>query len=72
VEAYDTKELTRLLGDLKDRWPDEENVILVPESDIEYSVLIMTMDSARDDPNNTTGGKARELFPYVVIAGGAE
>ena len=71
VEAYDTKELTRLLGELKDRWPDEENVILVPESDIPYDVLILTMDATRNDPSNTTGGKARELFPYVVIAGGA-
>lgn len=71
-EAYDTKELTRLLGELKDRWPDEENVILVPESDVEYEVLILTMDAARNDPTNTSGGKARDLFPYVVIAGGAE
>ncbi|MFT4627789.1 MAG: hypothetical protein ACI8PZ_006476 [Myxococcota bacterium] len=72
VAAYDTKELTRLLGKLKDGWPDEENVILVPESDVAYEVLIMTMDATRNDPSNTDGGKARELFPYVVIAGGAE
>lgn len=69
-DSYDAKELTRLLGTIKDRYEDEENVILVPESAIPYEVLIITMDATRADPTVTEGGKARLLFPFVVIAGG--
>jgi biopolymer transport protein TolR len=72
TDAYDKKELTRILGTIKDRFPDEENVILVPESEVPYEVLILTMDSTRDDPDTKEDGKARLLFPFVVIAGGAQ
>jgi hypothetical protein len=71
-DTYDRDELTRLLGQIKDRFPDEENVILVPESEIPYEVLIITMDTTRDDPKTKVDGKVRLLFPYVVIAGGAQ
>ena len=64
ASSYDIDELSRLLRDIKDRWPDEENVILVPESDIKYEVLINTMDATRKD-------KTGDLFLLVVIAGGA-
>src|SRR5690606_35525907 len=69
-DTYDTKELTRLLGQVKDRFEDEENVILVPEVQIPYEVLVLTMDATREDLANTSGGEPRLLFPYVVIAGG--
>jgi biopolymer transport protein ExbD len=72
AEAYDTKKLTEMLGQIKDEYPDEENVILVPESSIPYEVLIATMDSTREDPDTKVAEKARELFPYVVIAGGVQ
>lgn len=71
VTSYDMKELRSLLGKIKDEFPEEENVILVPESRVEYEVIIATMDATRDDPDNKVDGKARMLFPYVVIAGGA-
>jgi biopolymer transport protein ExbD len=71
AESYDIKELRKLLGEIKDEYEDEENVILVPESKINYEVLVMTMDGSRDDPDNKVDGKARVLFPFVIIAGGA-
>lgn len=71
-DTYDSAELTRILGKIKDRWPDEENVILVPEADIPYEVLVVTMDTSREDPSTKEGGKPRLLFPFVVIAGGAK
>ena len=67
-DSYDAKELTRILGTIKDRYEDEENCILVPESDIPYEVLIITMDSSREDPTTKVENKPRVLFPYVVIA----
>lgn len=71
VDSYDTAELTRVLGQIKDRYEDEENVILMPESEIPYEVLVVTMDATREDPNTKVDNKPRLLFPYVVIAGGA-
>lgn len=75
VDAYDTPKLTEMLGQIKDEFPDEENVILVPESNISYEVLIATMDASREDPDTkVTIGAAKDiprpLFPFVVIAGG--
>jgi hypothetical protein len=71
-DTYDAKELTRILGTIKDRYEDEENCILVPESGIPYEVLIITMDSSREDATTKVDGMPRALFPYVVIAGGAK
>ena len=71
-DAYDTKELTQLLVEIKDRWGEEENVILVPESQVPYEVLVITMDATRNDPETTSDGRPRELFPFVVIAGGVQ
>jgi len=71
-DSYNTKELTRLLGLVKDQYPDDQNVILVPESRIQYAVLVKTMDATRESPTTGVGDKPRELFPYVVIAGGVK
>ena len=71
-DTYDTKELNRLLVQIKDNWEDEQNVILVPESQVPYEVLVVTMDATRADPDTKVEGVARELFPFVVIAGGAQ
>lgn len=80
-EAYDIDELRRLLGEIKDEYEDEQNVILVPEPDIPYEVLVLTMDGTREDPNGAEGPAGDEtegqcngrcLFPFVVIAGGVQ
>lgn len=72
IGDYDGKELTRLLGLIKDEYPTDENVILVPEAAVHYELLIVAMDAAREDPTTMMDGKPRVLFPFVVIAGGAE
>lgn len=70
-ESYDYRGLTERLAKIKDRFEDEENVILVPEGSIEYEVLVLTMDAARDDQEDKDEDqKARLLFPNVVIAAG--
>lgn len=76
--AYDVPELRRILTEVKEEYPDEQNVILVPEPGIPYEVLVLTMDATREnpdeaaDPDDETKGqcKGRCLFPFVVIAGG--
>jgi hypothetical protein len=67
VSDYPWKDLTMELAKIKDMYPDEQNVILVPGDDIAYEVIVMTMDASRND--KLLKG-SRDLFPYVVIAGG--
>jgi len=72
-DAYDYEELTRKLGLVKDEYPDDENVILLPESRVQYEVLVRLMDACREDRiNKNPDGTYRDLFPFVVIAGGAK
>jgi len=71
VDDYDWAELAAKLNLIKDQYPDDQNVILVPDGNIRYEILVKAMDVTREDPNNKTETGPRELFPFVVIAGGA-
>ena len=62
-DSYDFAELTRLLGLVKEAHPDEQTVIVQPESGVHFDVLVAVMDAARGDG-------AAPLFPQVVFAGG--
>ena len=53
-----------MLGLIKDEYPEDENVILVPESRVPYEVIVLT--------STKVDGSPRTLFPFVVIAGGAQ
>jgi hypothetical protein len=76
--AYDLVELRALLGRIKDDKAEEKNVILIPDPNLPYEVLVMAMDATREDP--AAGGSnegdmqcnGRCLFPFVVIAGGIQ
>jgi len=63
IAGHDYAELTRALALVKDEYPDEQNLILTPHDRASYELIIGAMDAAREDED-------RELFPYVVIAGG--
>ena len=69
ADAYDRVALTRLLRTLKERWPDEQYVVIVPSSETTYEVLVGTMDAAREDREGSLGSARTTLFPAVVIAG---
>ena len=72
VDDYNWNKLTTKLSLIKDEYPDEENVILVPDSAIQYEVIVKSMDASRDDPSKpNSDGTSRLLFPFVIIAGGA-
>lgn len=72
AESYDYAALTKKLVTVKNRWPDEQNAILVPETKVPYEVVVLTMDASRNDPEDVDQdtNKARDLFPFVVIAAG--
>jgi biopolymer transport protein TolR len=67
----DYKALKELVVQVKDEYPDEENVIIAPNADIQYFILVGVMDATRD--HKPEGASERELlFPNVVVAGGAK
>lgn len=58
-------------GDGEYDYKDEQNVIIAPNPDIPYNVLVGVMDATRDyKPEGAT--EREDLFPYVVIAGGVK
>ncbi len=58
-------------GDGTVDYEEEQNVIIAPNPDVKYSVLIGVMDATRN--YKPEGSKtAKDLFPYVVIAGGVK
>jgi len=64
---YDNPALNAQLKRIKDRFPASKTVVMVPDDDIRYQVLVDIMDAARDwtGPDKTK----RSLFPEVVMSG---
>lgn len=72
VSDYDWRGLTRLLSRIKDRYPQEEELVIVPDARVPYEVIIAAMDAARVDTGaRGADGRPRSLFPQVVLADGA-
>jgi hypothetical protein len=63
TDHYPTKDLTSLLGSIKDRHPDDVQAVVRPITDVRFDVIARTMDLMR-----ATG--ARELFPSIAIGTG--
>ncbi len=71
TECLNFSGLTDKLVKVKAEYPDEQNVILIPEPDMLYENIVYTMDATRD--HMPEGAEKRELlFPFVVIAGGLQ
>lgn len=66
-DSWDYDELTRTLALVKDEFPDEEALVLVPGSRVPYASVVGAMDACRASPEN--GG--RMLFPMQTVAGGS-
>ncbi len=60
---YDFEGLTSKLEEIKNNFPDEEQLILNAEEDIEYHVIIDVMDASREIDG-------RLLFHEVVLSAG--
>lgn len=67
---YDYAGLTRLLSNIKSKFPDESRVILVAENDIPYDFIIHTMDACRETKAEGEDGVAetQKLFPEVWLS----
>jgi hypothetical protein len=81
LDDYDWAALSEQLGKVKDEYPDDLQVIVVPESDIPYEVIVRVLDHARWAPYLPVDAEQgaweywksvrRELFPFSILAGGA-
>ncbi len=60
---YDRQSLQSFIVTLKDRFKDEEKVLIVAEPSISYENIIQTMDSVRE-----TEPSAENLFPEVTLS----
>jgi biopolymer transport protein ExbD len=66
---YDYVGLTRLLADIKTKFPNDKSVILVAEMDTPYDVLIHVMDATREQIISYEGKVERKvLFPQVSLS----
>lgn len=65
--AYDHEALTALSRRVKERYPASKTVILVPDDELEYEVIVRIMDAVRD--YRLPDGSKIELFPEVVLSG---
>lgn len=65
---YDYAALSRLLQEIKRRYPDKRDVVLLLEPDIPYDSLIHIMDATRAVPVMRAGERVQaELFPDISI-----
>jgi hypothetical protein len=50
---------------------DSDNIVLIPESNLRYEILVKVMDISRNNPSaKDSDGNSFKLFPNVVLAGG--
>jgi len=69
---YPWQELGELIRKIKDEYPDDENVILLPDPTTAYVDIVHTMDVTRERKVEDEDGKKvlEPWFPNVVLAGG--
>jgi len=64
----DWNAFSELLVEIKSRFPEEQNITLLLEPDIEYQTLVQVMDRVRSaDVVNVTTLETVELFPNIAI-----
>jgi biopolymer transport protein ExbD len=67
--TYDYQGLNDFLFDVKNRYKDSDSIVIVPESDIPYEVLIKSLDASREREAEREGKPWRiPLFPAAVIS----
>ena len=68
ASGYDLQMLSRILQDIKLRFPDKLNATILPEQDTNYDTLVQVMDTVRVADITQGGTVTRyELFPEISI-----
>lgn len=61
------RDLPGILGTIKDEYPDDEAVDLHLQDEVTVARLMRAMDISRVDRDDLDDGRARLLFPYVIL-----
>lgn len=65
---YDMKGLSKLLMEVKKKFPEKQNISILLEPNIPYDVLVQAMDTVRVvDVVEITSVVKKELFPQIAI-----
>jgi len=65
---HDFPELSKILVKIKTRFPDKKNISILLEPNIEYELLVKTMDTVREVKTvDVTSVVTKELFPLIAI-----
>ena len=74
LEDYNWEDLNKKLVQIKDEAKNDgtntDTVILLPDKDLRYEILVKAMDVSRK--NFDKDSETKKLFPVVSIAGGAQ
>lgn len=70
IKDYNYKKLNEEVARIKKLRPDEKTVIIMPESDISFGILVQVMDWTREQDKKTGDKRAISLFPEVVLGTG--
>lgn len=68
AKGYDFKQLSQLLAQIKQRFPEKKNAMILSEQQISYEILVQTMDAVRSVDQVQAGEIVKaELFPAISI-----
>lgn len=65
--GYDYPALSRLLQEIKTRFPDKVEATILSESDTAYDTLVQVMDTVRVAKAATDKATVYELFPEISV-----
>jgi len=70
--TYDYISLSSVLYKIKEQYPDEWSIIIVPDFSTTFEVIVDAMDASREIPllQEELNLKTKVLFPNVIIGGG--
>lgn len=65
-KGHDLEALSKVLQELKARYPNEESAIILSKPLVLYETLVAVMDATRTT-SNKSGGPRRTLFPNISL-----
>jgi len=68
AKGYDTKTLSQVLQQVKEKFPDKTNATILSEANTSYETMVQVMDAVRVYTVATAGSVTQyELFPEISI-----
>lgn len=72
VDKYNYKALSKMISEVKEKYPNERQAILSADRTIPYKVVVKTMDTLRGNATKKCTGKDGCLFDQVILSAGVQ